>query len=174
MDFDHHSVNGSWQKTSQWGSRPASLNYVCRYSKWKSCCLIEPSTASCWRMGRDEWYSPHGRRIKVRSSSRIKLSRWWMRGKKTLEACGAPGSTSAAEVARRQTTGHRSLFLAKWKADPPYLLNLILSGGGREGRKERRGEETPKGGTLHGMAWCQSFRNLTVVNKLLPFYWWNR
>lgn len=132
------------------------------------------STASCWRMGRDEWYSPHGRRIKVRSSSRIKLSRWWMRGKKTLEACGAPGSTSAAEVARRQTTGHRSLFLAKWKADPPYLLNLILSGGGREGRKERRGEETPKGGTLHGMAWCQSFRNLTVVNKLLPFYWWNR
>lgn len=82
-----------------------------------------------------------------------------------MEACGAPGSTSAAEEARRQTSSHRSLFLAKWKADPPYLLNLILSGGGKEGRK---GEESSKGGTLHGMAWCQSFRNLTVV-KLLPF-----
>ena len=156
------------------GIQQVLIMYVGIPNEKVASCLIEPSFNRILLKNGPGWYSPHGRRIKVRSSSRIKLSRWWMRGKKTLEACGAPGSTSAAEVARRQTTGHRSLFLAKWKADPPYLLNLILSGGGREGRKERRGEETPKGGTLHGMAWCQSFRNLTVVNKLLPFYWWNR
>lgn len=94
------------------------------------------------------WYSPHGRRIKVRSS-RIKLSRWWE--EKTLEACGAPGSTSAAEEARRRTSSHRSLFLAKWKADPPYLLNLILSGGRKEGRKERRGKFKGRDSAWHGV-----------------------
>lgn len=131
--------------------------FVCIRDEVKSCCSVEPSTASCLRMGMkmnfdDNLLMEEG--LSLAGDERKKL---W----KHVEL---PDPPRQRRRARRQISSHRSLALAKWKADPPYLLNLILSGGRKEG-EESTGKFKGRDSAWQGMV---SEIQKPLV-KLLPF-----